>query len=430
MKNNKLKILAFVLAVVTVATGILFFVSKGEKKASPILEQKTVEYSFDESEYTLSESLSKLGADGVVYRPTDFDGMYYTAKLDGSVNFFEYSDGEMTASALEVKQVKTNISATYESIPVTVNYIEKDGKACGYGVFTADMSTAVDVYSFAFVKLTAKPAGYGEGYLLLADFDKSDFYKADKLYSEIYNFDLAKAKASTYVSNNTRLIDRNGTFRQDWTLLTEDFIANLGGAKYFLSSRYYNEADKGMRADVMELSNAYRPKIVVEDILGLWFVNNENGMHYLRKTEDGFAKMVLLNGEEKAETEFSGDFSKDYLLSGNYIINKKSLEMTNLMTGDSETLKDIDISKADIFTLSPDGTKAVFASSGEENANGAVVQVVVYCTVDGSADPAIYTEPMLFSASSDFTWLDNSTVMSARALTADGTEVGSVVYAF
>ena len=87
------------------------------------------------------------------------------------------------------------------------------------------------------MKLTAKPAGYGEGYLLLADFDKNNFYKEEKLYSEIYNFNLAKSSASTYVSNHTRMIDKNGTFRQDWTLLTDDFVKNLGNSKYFLSSR-------------------------------------------------------------------------------------------------------------------------------------------------------------------------------------------------
>lgn len=429
MNSKTLKILAIVLAVATVITGGVFFLSRGENETTPILEQKTVEYSYDESEYTKSKQYSPLGSEAVIYLPTDFDGVYYTASLDGTVKFYEYSPGIMQASTLEVKQIKTTLSATYEKIPVTVNYVEKDGKACGYGVFTSDMSADVDVYSYAFVKLTAKPASYGEGYLLLADFDKNNFYKADKLYSEIYNFDLAKNKVSTYVSNNTRLIDKNGSFRQDWTLLTDHFIANLGDAKYFLSSRYYNESDKGMRADVMELSNAYRPKIVVEDILGLWFVKDANGMHYLRKNEGGFAN-VLNNGSEQVLTQFEGDFHKDYLMCGNFIINKKSLEMTDLMTGSVQTLKDIDISNADIFVLSPDNTKAVFASSGVENANGAVVQTVTYCYVDGSGDPVLYTEPMLFNATADFVWLDYSVVMSARALDASGEKVGSVIYVY
>ena len=431
MKSKMLKVLAIVLAVAAVATGVLFFMSRTEKTASPILEQKTVEYVYDESEYTKSEQYSPLGSEAVIYLPTDFENVYYTADLKGNVKFYEYSAGVMQASALEVKQIQTTLAATYEKIPVTVNYVEKDGKACGYGVFTSDMSADVDVYAYAFVKLTAKPSGYGEGYLLLADFDKNNFYEADKLYSEIYNFDLAKGKTSTYVSNNTRLIDRNGSFRQDWTLLTDEFIANLGGAKLFLSSRYYNESDKGLRADVMELSNAYRPKIVVKDIIGLWFVNNESGMHYLRKTADGFEKILNKDGKEESIYTFAGDFHKDYLLSGNFIINKKSLEMTDLLTGKVTTLKDIDISKADIFELSPDGTKAVFAVSGEENANGAVVQNVTYCCVDGSSDPVIFTEPMLFSASSSFIWLnENSNIMSARALEATGATVGSVVFVY
>lgn len=428
MNSKSLKILTAVLAVVAIISGVIFFVTSGEKEPE-IKENEPVAYSYEQSEYTLSANLSVKGVNGEVYLPTDFDNIYFTADLKGSVDFYEYSGGQMLASTLAVKQIKATLAATYESIPVTVNYIEKDGKACGYGVFTSDMSSDVDVYSFAFVKLTAKPSGYGEGYLLLADFDKDNFYKADKLYSEIYNFDLASGKTSTYVSNNTRLIDKNGSFRQDWTMLTDDFIKNLGNAKYFISSRYYNESEKGTRADIMELSNAYKPQIIVEDILGIWFVNDANGMHYLRKNENGFAN-VYNNGTEQVLTQFEGDYFTDYLQSGKYLINKKSLELIDLLTGEVKTLKDINIALADAFSISPDGTKAAFASNGEMNSNGASIQTVIYCTVDGSADPVIYTEPMLFVESAGFTWVDNSSVMSVRALDGTGAKVGSVVYAF
>lgn len=426
--EKKIKIVTAVLAVVAIISGVVFFVSGGDKMPE-IKDNPPVAYSYEQSAYTVSENLSVKGANGEIYLPTDFENVYYTADLKGSVKFFEYSGGQMLASTLAVKQVKANLAATYEKIPVTVNYIEKDGKACGYGVFTSEMSADVDVYSFAFVKLTAKPAGYGEGYLLLADFDKDNFYKADKLYSEIYNFDLASGKTSTYVSNNTRLIDKNGSFRQDWTMLTDYFIRNLGNAKYFISSRYYNESEKGIRADIMELSNAYRPKIIVEDILGMWFVNDANGMHYLRKNENGFAN-VYNNGSEQVLTQFEGDYFTDYMQSGKYLINKKSLELIDLLTGEVKTLKDINIASADVFSLSPDGTKAVFASNGEMNSNGAPIQTVIYCTVDGSAEPVVYTEPMLFVESAGFTWVDNSSVMSVRALDSTGAKVGSVVYTF
>ncbi len=427
MKNKALIIVTALLAVAAIVSGVVFFLS-GNPKTPEVTEDEisNVVYSYEQSDYKMSENLSVKGAQGEIFLPTDFENIYYTADLKGSVKFYEYLSGQMTASTLAVKQLNANLAASYETIPVTVSYIEKDGKACGYGVFTSDMKADVDVYSYAFVKLTAKPSGYGEGYLLLADFDKNNFYNADKIYSEIYNLDIASGKTSTYVSNNTRLIDKNGSFRQDWTMLTDDFIKNLGSAKYFISSRYYNESEKGIRADIMELSNAYRPKIVVKDILGLWFVNDANGMHFLRKTDSGFANMC----GDRVLAEFEGDYFADYLQSGKYLVNKKSLEITDLLTGETKTLKDINIESADAFSISPDGTKAVFASCGKPNANGTPIQTLIYCTTDNSADPVIFTEPMLFVESSGFVWVDNMGVMSVRALTADGSKVGSVVYAF
>ncbi len=433
MKNNAVKIICAVLAVVMVASAAVFFISTkgGDGAGSPVVKDpEPVEFSYEQSGYTTSTALSVKGANGEIYLPTDFENVYYTADLNGNIKFYEYAGGAFSISSLEIKQVDTKLKASRETIPVTVKYIEKDGKACGYGVFTSDMDNDVDAYSYAFVKLTAKPSGYGDGYLLLADFDKNNFFKADKLYSEIYNFNLEKGTASTYVSNNTRLIDKNGTFRQDWTLLTDDFIKNLGGAKFFLSSRYYNEDDKGKRADVMVLSDAYKPAIVVEDILGIWFVNDSNGMHYLKKTEDGFANAYKSGDKETILTQFSGNWETDYLQCGKYLINKNSLVMIDLLTGASQTLKDIDISSADVFSVSPDGKKAVFASYGEMNANGTPVQSITYCTVDGSAEPVTYAEPMLFVESAGFVWLDNSSVMSVRALAADGKNAGSVVYTF
>ena len=429
MNGKVIKILCIILAVVTVASGVVFFISMDKNPASS--EQtppESVEFVFEQSAY--SAKVSVKGSNGEIYLPTDFENIYYTATLGGEVKFYEYAGGQFNASALEVKSVKANLKASRETIPVTVKYIEKDGKACGYGVFTSDMDKDVDAYAYAFVKLTMKPAGYGSGHLLLADFDKDNFYKAEKLYSEIYNFNLSNGSASTYVSNNTRLIDKNGTFRQDWTILTDDFIKNLGDAKYFLSSRYYNEDDMGKRADVMVLSNAYKPQIAVKDILGVWFVNDANGMHYLKKNDKGFAN-VLRNGESERElTQFEGNWETDYLQSGKYLINKKSLVMIDLLTGATQTLKGINIEFADAFSVSPDGTKAVFAAYGELNANGTPIQNLVYCTVDGSAEPVTFTDPMLFSESAGFVWLDNSSVMSVRAIGADGKTAGSVVYSF
>lgn len=425
MKDKALKIIAAVLAATTVVSAAAFFLTKDKNPSGKPSEKDAIVYSYDNSEFT--KALSVKGANGEIFLPTDLENVYFTADLQNKVSFFEYANGAFSASALPVKQVKTNLSATYEKIPVTVNYIEKDGKTFGVGVYASD---ANKVYPYAFVKLTNKPSGYGSGYLLLADFEKENFYKAEKIYSEIYNFDLTSGNASTYVSNNTRLIDKNGAFRNDWTMLTDDFIANLGGAKYFFSSRYYTADEKGTRADIMVLSDAYRPEIVAKDILGTWFVNDANGMHYLRKTDKGFANVVNQNKSEKVLTEFDGDYLTDYLQDGKWLINKKSLVVTDLMTGATKTLKDIEITAFDTVTVSPDGNKFVFGAKGIRNANGAIVQQVVICTADGSKEPVSYAEPLLFAESSDFVWLDNGNVMFTRATVADGSKIASVVYAY
>lgn len=425
-----LKIITAVLLVAAIASGAAFFLVKGGETESTDKEAEPRLFLFEQSEYTLNEALSVVGTSGEIFMPTDFENIYYTASLTGEIAFFEFSGGAMMPCTEQVKQIKTTLAASYEKIPVTISYIEKDGKVCGYGVFTADMDSSVDVYSYAFAKLTMKPVGYGSGYLLLADFDKNNFYEPNKLYSEIYNFNLQKGSASTYVSNHTRMIDKNGTFRQDWTILTDYFIENLGNAKYFLSSRYYNQDEKGKRADVMVLSNAYRPQIVVEDILGTWFVNDEAGMHYLKKTESGFANILNNGSSEQEIAQFEGDYSADYMQSGKYIINKKSLVMTDLMSGESQTLKDIVISDCDVFSASPDGTKAVFASYGKPNSNSTPIQTLIYCTANGSSSPVIYSEPMLFSEKCGFVWLNESSVMSVRAVDASGEKVGSVIFAF
>lgn len=428
MKKKTLMIVAIVLAVAMVASIAVFFVTKSKNGSSPLApESSTTEYSFNDSEYTAAVSVA--GENGEIFLPTDISGVYYTADLSGNVAFYEYSDGEFAASSLEVKQISTSIKASKESIPVTVKYIEKNGKTFGCGVFTSDMNANVEIYSYAFVKLTNKPAGYGEGYLLLADFEKENFYKSEKIYSEIYNFNLSTGSASTYVSNNTRLIDKNGAYRNDWTMLTDEFIANLGDAKYFISSRYYTGEERGTRSDIMVLSNNYRPEIVAEDIIGMWFVNDASGMHYLKKTDTGFASIVNAGGTETVAANFDGDFFADYMLSGNYLINRSSLVITNLITNSTVTLADIDISDADYFSMNEEGTKAVFAKYGKTNSNGTVIQTLIFCNTDGS-EPVIYSEPLLFSEITDFVWLDESSVMSGRAITADASQSGSVIYKF
>lgn len=423
----KAKIIAIVLAVLMVCSIGAFLISMNPNSApQKITVEETIDFTLATSEYT--SSIIVVGQNGEKYLPTYVSGIYYTADLSGKVAFYNYSAGSFVPCTEKVETASVKMTASNQSIPVKISYIVSGGKTIGYGLFTSDMDKSVKLYDYAFVELRNMPEGYGKSYLILCDYDKEDFYKADKTYNEIYEYNLTAASVSTKLSQNTRLVDSNGTYRQDWAMMSDEFIANMGKTNYFMSSRYYTEAETGVRTDIMAYSNAYRPKVVAKDIVEQWFVNNDDGMHYMKTTKDGFKSVVKKGDKPKDVAGFEGDYFTDYLRSGNYIINKHTGEMTNLLTGDKSAFKGVDISAATSFSLSPDAKKAVFAFEGIENANGAPVQKLICANMD--ADIKTFEEPMLYSESAGFVWLDNDHCMSVRAISEDGAETGSVIYSF
>ncbi len=423
----KTKIIAIILAVAAVISIVAFALTKSEKPQVVTPTDENVLFSLETSDY--SNSISVVGTNGEIFLPTDVNGLYYTATLKNEIKFYEYTPNGFSPSALEVKTTNVKLNASLLSIPVKISYVEHGDNIIGYGVFTSDMDSSVKAYPYAFVKIVKAPVGYGEGYLLLADFNKDNFFKAGKTYSEIYPYEIGKTSVSTVLSQNTRMVDRNGTFRQDWSMVTDEFIRNLGNGKYFMSSRYYTQAETGKRTDIMVYSNAYRPNIVAQDIVGTWFVNDEEGMHYLTKDGDGFKSVAVKDDKTKDVIKFSISY-EDYLRSGNYVINKHTNILTNLLTGEEKELKGINISKATVFSINNQGTNAVFVTAGEPNVNGTPIQKITFCKIEASKDSLSFAEPMIYDESTDFIWVEANKVMSVRALTDDGSSVGSVIYTF
>jgi len=418
----KTKLLAVILAVVAAISAVIYFMTR-QPEIKEVVPEETKVFTLASSAY--SSKISVAGANGEIYLPTDRPGLYYTATLDNKIAYYVYDGNAFQPAPYEVKKTDVRLTASGVGIPVKISYINADGLTVGYGVFTSDMDKGVKIYPYAFVKIAKKPAGYGDGYFLLADFDKNNFYRADKTFSEIYSYEIGKSSVVTGLSQNTRMIDINGTFRQDWSMMTDEFIKNTASEKYFMSSRYYNADETGVRTDIMVYSNAYRPKVVVSDILGTWFVSDVSGMHYLKRDGDGF-KSVIRNGDKTSDiVKFDSPY-EDYLRCGNYAVNKKTGEMTNLLTGEKKKLSVNNIENATVFSLNADATKAVFATPADENTK---TQQIIYYSVDtGSA--AAFTEPLLWQESSGFVWIDSNKVMSVRATSEDGNATGSVIYTF
>ena len=423
----KSKVIALILAVIAAGFAAAYFATRRSPEPQVTGTEPEV-FSLNTSGY--SRSVKTLGENGEIFLPTDKEGLYFTATLDNKIAFYTYSGGAFAPASYKVQKTEVKLNASNVEIPVTVSYIDAGGLTVGYGVFTSDMNKDVKLYDYAFVKIAKKAPGYGEGYLLLADFDKNNFYKAEKVYSEIYNYKTGDESVSAAVSQNTRMIEKSGTYRQDWTMLTDEFIRNLGDKNYFLSSRYYTQDERGKRTDVMEWSSAYRPKIIAKDIIGTWFVSDKDGIHYLKKDGKGFNSVTKKDDKEKKSVKFEDSYD-NYLRSGNFVINKNTGTVTNLRTGDKAEAGDINLNGLSYFSINKDGTKAVLVFE-EKDVSGTPTQKIVYCSLDSSGNTETFEEPMMIEDGTDLVWLpgNGSSVMSVRPVTDSGDKAGSVVYTF
>ena len=437
-----MKKIPIIIFAVLLAAAIAFFGYTMSKKpeTAPEIKEPTP-FSVTASDYTAA--LSFKAEEGKKYLASYIPDVFYTADLEGNIGFYRFESGSFKPLEQEVKELSIKLNASAQNIPLKVKYIELDGQVLGFGLFTSDMDKSVDLYDYVFVQLRNMPVGYGGELFLLADYDKEDFYKTDKIYNELCEVSLSSSSAGTRLSQNTRLIDRNGTYRQDWSLLTDEFLRNTAGKKLFMSSRYYTQAETGIRTDIMEYSYAYRPTVIAKDIVGDWFTADENGLHYIKKTDDGFKTVTVTKDEKtnKNKTEdgikFTGDYFTGYLRSGNYLLNKADKSVTNLLTGAAFSFDPScpSLTGATAYAASSDGTKAAIAFPGKENSEGVPIQKLIYIQKHVSRDTqaddcAVYEEPLLWCEESDFIWLDPDHCMSVKPLSDDGLETGSVIYTF
>lgn len=66
---------------------------------------------------------------------TDIPNIFYTVNpKNGDVSFFEYSPTGLNPYGGEVFSVEKTVTCSHQDIPVTLSYIEKDGKVAGYEI--------------------------------------------------------------------------------------------------------------------------------------------------------------------------------------------------------------------------------------------------------------------------------------------------------
>ncbi len=424
--KKKIKVITAVLVVLAVASAAFMAASIVIKKKADVVVD-TSDFKMAKSTYTAA--LSGSGSLEYPIMQTDFSDVFYLANPDGSAAFLQYSGNKLTAYSGKVKSVNISVTCSDEKIPAKVYYIERDGDVTGFGLYTNSISNAdVKIHEYAFFKLTAMPKGYDmSGALLLVDFEKSNFAD-DKIYTEAYKVNLSNGDAERITSNNGRLVGTNGALREDWTMLTDDFLKNVTGDPLFLSGRNYNLDDVGYKADIIKLNGTRKPKVKIENILGFWVKNTKYGFAFLRSTDGGFQCVLNKNGEENSYKSFKSEYYLHYLQDGDYVANKDTITFTQLLSGRDTVFSDVSFVVAPtVLSVNPGGNMAVLASEGIQNSKGANIQKLVVCNLK-SATSVSYEEPYIYSSDyANFFWVDDNTLIHVRPLNDDGTGLQYVV---
>ncbi|MBQ7639097.1 MAG: hypothetical protein IJS90_09380 [Clostridia bacterium] len=343
---KKYKVILTVLFVVLLAaaavvvTGVLDINKKGPDEPATDPDEISAEYT---NTYTVKADVP------LPLMKTDFENVFYTMSKQGDVKFYEVSGGEISELE-ETGNYEVSAKCSSQTLTAQIHYIEQEEHVFGCGLFTNIMHPEVLIYDYAFFKVTdmfnnyRNTAGtdlYDRGYqLLLIDVDSSRFYSDEKVYSEAFALD-ENHETTLFLSNDQRTVGMDAMEKTDYKMFTDDILNQHNSTNVlFFSSRYYVDyADSGF-ADIFTSggsgTNIDNVRYVI-DVDTLHFWNYEEETYFFRDNDDGTFTLKAYNpssGETRSLETFSGDLSEDYLIKREYILNKKTGEVMNILKGD------------------------------------------------------------------------------------------------
>lgn len=321
---------------------------------------------------------------------TDFENVFFTMTKQGDVKFFEVSGGEITPME-EAGSYEVSAKCSSQTLTAEIHYIEVDDRTFGCGLFTNILHPDVLLYDYAFFKVTDMFMNYRNtngtnlynqgAKLLLIDVDSSRFYSDEKVYSEAFVLN-ENHETSLFLSNDQRTVGMNAMEKTDYKMFTDDILGQNDSTNVlFFSSRYYVDyADSGF-ADIFTSggsgTNIDNVRYII-DVDTLHFWNYEEETYFFRDNDDGTFTLKAYNptsGETRSIETLNGVLSEDYIIKYEYILNKKTGEIMNVLTGDKYQLDYsvfVDESEVDLFHISENGR---YCSVRGRNGNDAVFSV-------------------------------------------------------
>lgn len=302
---------------------------------------------------------------------TEQKDLFYEMYPDGTFRFYKFADGQFS----EVTGVKTKnvqLTCSYQKVSVKMHYLSTDAGTVGYGMFNSQQKSDTQSFAYIFVRMMDCPKAYTASaktkHILLTDMDEEDAYKPEKTYSDMYSFDLESGKASLIISQRDRLVQEDGTMREDWTIFTDSML-NVG-EKYdiFASRRNYDTKDTVAKYDMLTVANSRAAKKNSATTLTnspSYVVREKNGAYFcFINTDKGFD--LVKNADKKNPiASFEGGFS-DYTVNGNYLLNKASFDVTDITSGETVSLKKASFTELSGFVANSNGTKFVLFLNGEQ----------------------------------------------------------------
>ncbi len=303
---------------------------------------------------------------------TEQKDLFYEAYPDGTIRFYKFANDTFSEVTEGVKTQNIRLTCSYQNVNVKLHYLSTDAGTVGYGLFNSSQESDTKLFSYIFVRMTDCPKAYSSaaktGHILLTDMDAEDAYKPDKTYSDMYSLDLKSGKTTLIISQRDRLVQENGTMREDWSIFTDSMINS--GQKYdlFASSRNHDTNSDTPTYDFLTVANSRATKKSSATTVTnspSFIIREKDGAYYcFANTDSGFD--LIKNGDKKNPlASFEGAFS-DYAVSGNSILNKASFDVTDITTGTVTSLQKAVFTELSGFISNSSGTKYVLFCSDEQ----------------------------------------------------------------
>jgi hypothetical protein len=232
------------------------------------------------------------------------------------------------------------------------------------------------LYDYGFFEVTDMFLGFNGNRLLMIDVDSSRFYSNNKVFSEIFILN-GDNTTKHFLSENQRTVDFSARMKTDYKMFTNDVLDQGDrGNVLFFSSRYYVEYAESGKLDILT-SGGSGENIdnvrYINDIASMNFWRTDEGTLYFAKNDaSGFdLKRAASSGSEPVVIKrFEGSIGSDYIVDGNYLFNRKTGEIYDVLSG-SESKVNYSVFrqdfKADMFFISPNGKYCLVRGANTDN---------------------------------------------------------------